>query len=335
MRKAGSISVMETNIETRSWRALAASAATLCAIAAVAPFLGGMGLDLEKLARQAPPDWAILVNIRVPRMLLALLSGASLSAAGALFQAILRDPLATPSNLGVSAAASLGAVAAISLLPGESTGLPVVLFAALCGAALVLMLVAGLRASRRFAPPTLLLTGIAINGICASAVLLLHSLAGIAKSFQITRWLMGGIDAVSYPLLALLALVTFPLLGWILSVARTLNLMSYGAAWATARGVDCTRVTWQGFAAGALLAGFTTAITGPIAFVGLIVPHLLRPITGPDYRVLMPACIFCGGAFLIICDTVSRTLVAPAEIPVGVVTALLGGPFLVWLLWTR
>ncbi len=326
---------METDVRTQSRRALAISAAMLCIVTVAAPFLGGLGLDFDRLARQEPPDWPILVKLRVPRTLLALLTGSALSAGGALFQAILRDPLATPSNLGVSAAASLGAVAAIALLPGEETGLPWVILSALCGTAVVLALVNAMRASERFTPLTLLLTGIAINGICASMVMLLHSLAGIARGFQITHWLMGGIDAVSYPVLVAVAALVLPVLVWILTMSRTLNVMSYGDAWAAGRGVDCRRVTWQGFAAGALLAGVTTAITGPIGFVGLIVPHLLRPVTGPDYRVLMPACICCGGAFLIVCDVVSRTLLAPAEIPVGVVTALLGGPFFVWLLWRR
>ena len=326
---------METDLRLRARRAFLISLSLLCAIAVAAPFLGGSGIDYEKLARREAPDWQILVNLRVPRTLLALLAGSSLSAAGALYQAILRDALATPSNLGVSAAASLGAVTAIALFPGEETGLPWVWISALAATAAVVALVAALRASERFSPMSLLLTGIAINGVCASIILLLHSLAGIARGFQITHWLMGGIDAVTYPVLAALAAAVIPIWIWILRNAHVLNLMSYGETWAAGRGVDCARITWQGFAAGAALAGVITAVTGPIAFVGLIVPHLLRRITGPDYRVLLPACIFCGGAFLIVCDTVARSVMAPVEIPVGVVTALLGGPFLVWLIWSR
>jgi len=122
---------------------------------------------------------------------------------------------------------------------------------------------------------------------------------------------------------------------WMLRLSRVLNVISFGETWAAGRGVDCRRVTWQGFAAGAVLVGTTTAVTGPIAFVGLIVPHLLRRVVGPDYRVLMPASLFVGGAFLVVCDTISRSVMAPVEIPVGVATALLGGPFFVWLLWSR
>ncbi|MBM3798168.1 MAG: iron ABC transporter permease [Acidobacteria bacterium] len=326
---------METDLRMRARRVFLVSFALLAVVTVAAPFLGGTGMDMTRLARREAPDWQILVSLRVPRTLLALLAGASLSTAGALFQAILRDALATPSNLGVSAAAALGAVMAIALLPGEETGLPWAWISSLAGTAAVIALVAVMRSSPRFSPASLLLTGIAINGICASVILLLHSLAGIARGFQITYWLMGGLDAVTYPVLGALAMVVVPVWIWILRMARVLNVMSYGDTWAAGRGVDSTKITWLGFAAGAVLAGVTTAVTGPIAFVGLIVPHLLRRVTGPDYRVLMPACLFCGGAFLIICDTVARTVLAPVEIPVGVMTALLGGPFFVWLLWSR
>jgi iron complex transport system permease protein len=302
---------------------------------ATTPFLGGSGMDYSRVLHQQSPDWPILMNLRIPRALLALLVGAALSAGGALFQALLRDSLATPSSLGVSAAASLGAVGAIALSPVAQVALPWTWIAALAATALVIALVVALQGSPRFSSLTLLLTGIAVNGVCASVILLMHSLAGITRSFQITHWLMGGIDAVEYPVILTLAVVILPSFVWVLRNARVLNVMSYGEAWAAGRGIDTRSVTWQGFAVGALLTGTTTAVTGPIGFVGLIVPHLLRRIVGPDHRVLLPACIFGGGAFLVICDTVSRSVLAPVEIPVGVATALLGGPFFVWLLWSR
>ncbi|MBS1828273.1 MAG: iron ABC transporter permease [Acidobacteria bacterium] len=313
--------------------ALSVFAALLTAI--ICPFLGGTGMDYAKLFRQEAPDWNIFLNLRIPRTLLALLTGAALSGAGAMFQALLRDALATPSSLGVTAAASLGAVSAIALVPGDTLGFPVVWVAALCGSALVIALVSALSQARRFSSFTLLLTGIAINGICTAIILLLHSMAGITRSFQITHWLMGGIDAVEYPVLAALALAIVPASIWMLRMARIWNVISYGDTWAIGRGVDSRNITWKGFVVGTILVGTTTAVTGPIAFVGLIVPHLLRRVVGPDYRLLLPASIFGGGAFLIVCDTISRTLLAPVEVPVGVTTALLGGPFFVWLLWSR
>ena len=326
---------MADDLRSRARWVLFASLLAAAVTAAVCPFLGGSGMDYGKLWRQESPDWNIFVNLRMPRTLLALLTGAALSGSGALFQALLRDALATPSSLGVSAAASLGAVTAIAFYPGDETAFPLVWLSALAGAAAVIGLVIVLGHLRRFSSFTLLLTGIAVNGICTSLVLLLHSLAGITKSFQITHWLIGGVDAIEYSVLALLALVLIPVFIWMLRLSRVLNVISYGETWSAGRGVDFRKVTWQGFAAGALLVGSTTAVTGPIAFVGLLVPHLLRKIVGPDYRLLMPASLFGGGAFLVICDTISRSAFAPLEIPVGVTTALLGGPFFVWLLWSR
>ena len=326
---------MAADLRKHAYSVMALSALVAALAAIICPFLGGTGMDYAKLFRREAPDWNIFLNLRVPRTLLALLTGAALSGAGAMFQALLRDALATPSSLGVTAAASLGAVSAIALIPGDTAGFPVVWVSAICGAALVIVLVSALSQARRFSSFTLLLTGIAINGICTAIILLLHSMAGITRSFQITHWLMGGIDAVEYPVLAALALAIVPASIWMLRMARIWNVISYGDTWAIGRGVDSRKVTWQGFVVGTILVGTTTAVTGPIAFVGLIVPHLLRRIVGPDYRLLLPASIFGGGAFLIVCDTISRTLLAPVEVPVGVTTALLGGPFFVWLLWSR
>lgn len=326
---------MAADSKRRAITTLLVSASAALAALIICPFLGGSGMDYAKLWRQESPDWPIFLNLRLPRTFLALLTGAALGSSGAMFQALLRDALATPDNLGVTAAASLGAVLAISLLDGAETSFPIVWLAAIAGAGLLILLIAALAATRRFTPLSLLLTGIGTNAICAAVIMLLHSLAGITRSFQITHWLMGGIDAVRHSTLALLLLILAPLCFWVLLQGRVLNVLSFGETWAMGRGVDAPRKTWQGFLVGTLMVGSTTAITGPIAFVGLIVPHLLRRIIGPDYRVLLPASLFGGGAFLIVCDTIARTLLAPVEIPVGVITALLGGPFFVWLLWTR
>lgn len=324
------------DLRSRALQALLFFAAVALVAVIVCPLVGGSGLDYQKLIGRERPDWNIFVQLRLPRALLALLTGASLAVSGALFQALLRDALATPSSLGVSAAASLGAVIAISTNIHSESSFPLVWLFALIGAAAVILLIAVLgHTNRQYSSFTLLLTGIAINGICLAAVLLLNSLAGITKSFQITHWLMGGIDAIEYSVLALLTLVCVPVFVWILVRARTWNVLSYGDAWAEGRGIDTKRLSIQGFVVGAVLTGTMTAVTGPIAFVGLIVPHLLRRIVGADHRILLPAALFGGGAFLVVCDTISRSILAPIEIPVGVTTALLGGPFFVWLLWKR
>jgi len=314
---------------------LAVAAAAALAVTVLTPFLGGSGMDYGKLWRGESPDWEIFLNLRVPRTLLAFLAGAALSLAGALYQAVLREALATPSSLGVTSAAALGAVAAIALGSGEETGFPLVWVAALAGAGLVIALVAALGRIQHFSSFTLLLTGIALSGISTALILLLHSLAGITRSFQIAHWLMGGIDAVSYPVLAALAAAVALGAVWSFRQARLLHVLMLGEAWAAGRGIDHRRLNWHSFAVGAWLVGTVTAITGPIGFVGLIVPHLLRRLCGPDYRLLLPLSLLAGGAFLVLCDTLSRTVLAPVEIPVGVTTALLGGPFFVWLLWSR
>src|SRR5215210_6691312 len=226
-------------LRTRAFWALIIFAAIALAAVATCPLIGGSGLDYQKLVRREGPDWNIFLQLRLPRALLALLTGASLSVSGTLFQALLRDALATPSNLGVSAAASLGAVIAITTAVDRERSFPLVWLFALIGAGAVIVLVALLaHANRRFSSFTLLLTGIAINGVCLAAVLLLNSLAGLTKSFQITHWLMGGIDAVEYSTLGLLLLVAAPVFVWILTRARTWNVLSYGDAWAEGRGVD-------------------------------------------------------------------------------------------------
>ncbi len=324
------------DLRARAFRAFIVFASIALASVIICPLIGGSGLDYEKLLSRQRPDWNIYLQLRLPRALLALLTGASLAVSGTLFQALLRDALATPSSLGVSAAASLGAVIAITTVADRAESFPLVWLFALIGAATVIVLILALaKTNRRFSSFTLLLTGIAINGVCLAAVLLLNSLAGITKSFQITHWLMGGIDAVEYSTLGLLTLVTVPALIWVLVRARTWNVLSYGDAWAAGRGVDTKKLALQGFVIGALLTGTMTAVTGPIGFVGLIVPHLLRRLVGADHRILLPASLFGGGAFLVLCDTISRSVLAPIEIPVGVTTALLGGPFFVWLLWRR
>jgi iron complex transport system permease protein len=327
---------LRPGVRGRAIQALLGFGAFAVATLIVCPLVGGSGLSYSKLVQLQDPDWNIFVHLRLPRALLAFLCGASLATAGTLFQALLRSALAEPSSLGVSAAASLGAVLAISTSFNGPAQFSLVWLFALAGAGAVVALVTGLaRANKRFSSFTLLLTGIAINGVCSAAILLLNSLAGITKSFQIAHWLMGGIDAIEYPSLAVIAVIVMPVCLWILIRARTWNVLSYGDAWAIGRGVDTRSLSMQGFVAGALLTGTMTAVTGPIAFVGLIVPHLLRRIVGPDHRVLLPAALFGGGAFLVICDTVSRSVLAPIEIPVGVITALFGGPFFVWLLWKK
>lgn len=312
--------------------AVALAAAVAAAALVLTPLIGPTHVDLSRVLARQTPDYEVFVSLRIPRVLLAMLAGGALSLAGAVFQALLRDALATPYTMGISSGASLGAVAAI-VFGWQRVG---VWGGALAGAGIVLLVVLGIAgAGRRMSSFTLLLAGIAINSMCSAMILFVHSIAGLTQSFSVARWMMGGIDSVEYATLGWLALVIVPAVAVLLARGTAWNLMAVGEDWAAARGVAIKPLLLTGYLAGALLTAPVTAITGPIGFVGLIVPHALRLWVGADHRVLLPCSFLVGAAFLATCDAVARIVLAPADIPVGVVTALLGGPFFIWLLRTR
>ncbi len=310
--------------------AVALSAAILLAVTLIAPLLGSTHIDLGQAFAGVSPHHEILYYARIPRVLLALLAGAALSITGVIFQCMLRDPLAEPYTLGVSSGAAVGAVLAICL-GFESTG-----FASLIGAALVLAIVVSMSLEgRRMSSFTLLLTGVTMNSIAFAIILFLHSIASFAQSFAISRWLMGGLDAVPYSTLGWLAAIVIPVFIAVTLRAPQWNLLAVGEDWAASRGVSTAALIAFGYVAGSVLTGLVTSLTGPIGFVGLIVPHALRLRFGADHRTLMPCAILLGAAFLVICDTLSRTVNPPTDIPVGVLTAMGGGPFFLWLLRTK
>jgi ABC-type Fe3+-siderophore transport system permease subunit len=302
----------------------------LAAVVLFSPLIGSTHISLANALSGISPDREILFYARLPRMLLALLAGAALAVTGVLFQSMLRDPLAEPYTLGVSSGSSVGAVLAICF-GFRATGL-----ASVAGAAAVLFIVLALSVEgRRISSFTLLLAGVTLNTVCFAIVLFLHSIATFSQSFAISRWLMGGLDAVEYSTLGWLAAVVLPVCILVTMRAPQWNLLAVGEDWASSRGVAAHRLTTLGYIAGSVLVGLITSLTGPIGFVGLIVPHALRLRLGADHRVLLPSAFITGAAFLAICDTLSRTVIAPTEIPIGVVTALCGGPFFLWLLRTR
>ncbi|HEV8145905.1 MAG TPA: iron ABC transporter permease [Bryobacteraceae bacterium] len=311
-------------------RSIWISLAVFAAVAIAAPLIGSTHIDLTRAWNGLSPDREILLYVRLPRVLLALIAGSALAITGVLFQCLLRDPLAEPYTLGVSSGASVGAVIGICL-GFRAVGLP-----ALIGAASVLLIVVSIAAEgRRLSSFTLLLAGVTMNSICFAIILFIHNLASFSQSFAISRWLMGGLDAVEYSTLAWLSAAIVPITILVLSRARQWNLLSVGEDWAASRGVPSGRLTLLGYVAGSILTALVTSLTGPIGFIGLIVPHALRLRLGADHRVLLPCSILLGAAFLAACDALSRTVLAPTEIPVGVVTALCGGPFFIWLLRAR
>jgi iron complex transport system permease protein len=309
---------------------IAGSFAFLILVAVIAPLIGSSHIELRRAFAHASPDYEIFFYARLPRVLLALIAGGALSMTGVLFQCMLRDPLAEPYTLGVSSGASVGAVLGICF------GLRAIGLVSLAGAAAVLLIVLAVAVEgRRLSSFTLMLTGVTMNSMAFAIIMFLHNLAGFSQSFAISRWLMGGLDAVEYSTLAWLTAIVVPVCIAVTLRARQWNLLAVGDDWAESRGVSATGLTAFGYIAGSILTGLVTALTGPIAFVGLIVPHALRLRFGADHRILMPSSLLAGGAFLALCDTIARTVMAPTEIPVGVLTALAGGPFFIWLLRSR
>ena len=328
--------VLVTGNSSNAGRWVALFAVAFCAAALLLPFIGPFGLDLERVRARQEPDWSILVQLRVSRTLLGLFAGGALSLAGTLFQAMLRDALATPYTLGISAGASLGAVVAIWLGWQQIAGIPAIWVAALAGAAVVLAVVVGAALQqRRVSSFSLLLSGLAANSVCSALIIVIYGLVSATKSFSISRWLIGSVDSVDYAALGgFMALVALAA-AVVMHQAKSWNLMAVDPSWAATRGARVTQLTLRGYGAGSLLTAATVALTGPIGFVGLVVPHLIRTRIGADHRVLMPCAFLGGGVLLAGCDAIGRVVIAPSEIPAGAVMAALGGPYLVWVLRQR
>ena len=325
-----------TGMRRRFWAVLGISLLFLLAALLIAPLIGSSDARLLRALAGESPDREIFFYARLPRVLLAALGGGALALAGVIFQALLRDALATPFTLGVSSGASLGAVTAICLGWRLIGAFPAVWATAFAGAALTMFVVVSIASEgRRMSSFTLLLSGVTINSICMALILFLHYSAGFAQSFAIVRWLMGGIESLEYSTLGMLAAGVLAGFGLTLAKANDFNLLAVGEEWAAARGVNLKSLMLFAYVAGSFLTASVTALTGPIGFIGLIVPHALRLAIGADHRLLIPASFCLGGGFLVICDTLARTVLAPTEIPVGVITAMLGGPFFIWLLRSK
>src|SRR5580658_252446 len=313
-----------------------ASAILFVAAALLLPWIGAGALSLDRVLAKAAPDYPIFVELRVSRTLLGLLAGGALSLTGSLFQSMLRESLASPYTLGVSAGAALGAVLTFALDLDHLLGFPAAWAGAMVGAAAVLVIVAGASWKRgQLSGVRLLLSGIALNSICSAFILLINSVVRDRRSFSITQWLLGSVDSVGYRALSVFAVVVAVTSVVIITQARGWNLLAVGETWAGSRGADLRRLTITGYCCGSVLTAGAIALTGPIGFVGLIVPHLVRSRISPDHRILLPCVFFFGGALLAFCDALGRIILPPAEIPAGAVLALIGGPYLVWAIRQR
>lgn len=306
-----------------------------------APLLGSYGLDLARAFEAGTTEATILWQLRLPRVLLALVGGGGLAIAGLAFQTLFRNDLAEPYTLGVAGGAALGAVLALHLTagvaPGDGlAGFTVVAAASFAGALAATALVVGLALRPRgIETGTLLLAGIAVSFSCSALILFLQYLSDFTQTYRMVRWMMGGLAVAGYRDVGWVALWVVAGTGLLLALRWDLNLLLTGEELAASRGVDLSRLRFLVLGAASVMVGSLVSVAGPIGFVGLIVPHMLRRHAGPDHLVLAPACFLGGGAFLALCDLAARTVMAPAELPVGVLTALLGGPFFLWLLLVR
>lgn len=275
----------------------------------------------------------LIVGLRLPRVILAALVGASLAGAGTLYQALFRNPLADPYILGVSSGAGLGAMIALVATAGATAlRYGVVPLAAFAGATLTLALVVRLASVRgRLDATSLLLAGVALSYTLAAVTSFIMVYAR-EQMAAIVYWMMGGLSSASWPYVLMIApMFVLGVIAPLLST-RELNLMLLGDERAGHLGLSVERFKLLMLAAASLLTAAAVAVAGLIGFVGLMVPHMVRLILGPDHRRLLPASLLGGAIVLVLADLAARTVLAPVEIPVGIVTAVLGGPFFIWLL---
>ena len=279
-------------------------------------------------------DAVILFRIRLPRVLMGAVVGGALAAAGTVLQALLRNPLAEPHLLGVSGGAAFGGVVAL-ILAGSAGALPAFLvpLGAFAGALTAMLIVYRLGTVHgRLQPYTFLLAGVVCNAFTGALIMALNAFADFFQAHGILFWLMGSLQAQSYWLVFASAVYLVVGVGWLLRHTREFNVLSLGEESAAQLGVHVGRTRRVAFAVSSLLVGAAVSVSGMIGFVGLIVPHVTRLLIGADYRLLLPASVLVGGAFLVLADTVARSAFGATEIPVGVVTALCGGPFFIYLL---
>lgn len=306
----------------------------LIAVAIAAVAAGSVHLDLWRaLTGRSSAGHAILLGVRVPRVLMAAVVGAILAAAGAALQALVRNPLAEGGILGISGGGAFGAILAMMVFAragGSDAGVPLCAFAAALLSTLAvyrLALVDG-----RLEPFTLLLVGVIFNAFWGATIMLVNSVADFYFTRSIVFWLMGSFEAPAYREVVIVAVLGGAGCALLIARAHDLNLLSLGDDEAADLGVAVDAVRRTVFVATSVMIGAAVSVSGIISFVGLIVPHIIRTMFGADHRLLIPASMLGGAAFLVAADLVARVAIAPSELPVGAITALCGGPFFIYVL---
>jgi iron complex transport system permease protein len=319
-------------------------AALILSIVACA-LLGPVELNLKRaLARvfSADPDAEIFFRARLPRVLLGVAIGGGMATCGAVLQALLGNPLACPQMLGVSGGASLGGVLGMIFLPqwllpgaasvaGEISWVPV---AAFFGALLSMLLVYRFSLFHgRLHPYHLLLSGVVLNSFIAAVIMFLNSIIDFYQAQGLLFWLMGSLSTRAYLTVGFIWAYVLCGFVWLWAKGAALNLITLGEESAMQLGVETSSLQRQVFVASSLMIGAMVSVSGMIGFVGLMIPHVMRLVIGSDHRLLLPASFLAGGIFLVWADTLARIVVAPAELPVGIITAFFGGPFFLLLLY--
>ena len=345
----GSVASLTGRAGRRSRRAPTVALLALVLAASVLSLSSGAaGLGVTKVVSAlmgeglSPSDRVVLFDIRLPRLILGLMVGAALAVSGVLLQGLFRNPLADPGIVGVSAGAGLGAIVAIvlgGLLPYQLSALPgpylVPLAAGLGGWMTTLLLYRAATAGRRTDVAMMLLAGIAISALAMAGTGVLTFLADDQQLRDLTFWSMGSLAGATWVKI----LAALPLMGIAVAtapgLARGLNALALGEAQAAHMGIDVQRLKRRTILAAAAATGAAVAMSGGIGFVGIVVPHLLRQALGPDHRRLIPHAALLGGALLVLADLVSRMIIAPAELPIGILTALIGAPVFLWMLLHR
>jgi iron complex transport system permease protein len=307
--------------------------------------LGPVRLDLSEALRNvfsANPDAEIFFRARLPRVLLGVAIGGGMASCGVVLQALLRNPLACPQMIGVSGGASLGGILGLIFFPnwllpiaggslGEISWVPL---AAFVGALLSMVLIYRFSLFHgRLHPYHLLLSGVILNSFIAAVIMFLNSIVDFYQAQGLLFWLLGSLSSRAYLTVTFIwGYIVFGFL-WLWSKGLALNLITLGEEAAMQLGVETGTLQRQIFIASSLMIGAMVSVSGMIGFVGLMIPHAMRLIVGSDHRLLLPAAFIAGGIFLAWADTLARVLLAPAEIPVGIITAFFGGPFFLFLLY--
>ncbi len=310
--------------------------ALLCLLFVLAsPFAGMTLISPSALLESGSPDAEVFWRLRLPRTIAAFLAGAGLAVSGMVFQAMFRNPLATPFTLGVSSGAAFGASVyfrfgmAVSVL-GSVGSLGSALLGGFLSMALVYLIT---RTREGFSTSVMLLAGVIINFFFSSLVMFIQYWSASDDSLQIMRWLMGSLTGLETVRLVDLALIVT--LGAVLihRMSFEFDLLIAGEELAASRGVSVRKTKIAAFLIASVIVGTVVSLTGPIGFVGMMVPHICRLWIGWSHRLLLPASFVLGGCFLTLCDLIARSILAPAELPIGIITAMIGGPFFLWTLF--